>query len=193
MNSRLTIEELYDRKTNKIVVPAGMKKFVALAYKGSFPILYVKVVGVTKYAKDINELFYTHRDIPSLEYSAIIKREPSNQYDPNAIMVLIGFKECENIPPHLFNKMFKVGYIPKELASLLTQMAVKYKIRYKARVETLTPEIKPKKVYPTCRIMLTPLVKASIEAPPAPRLRVFNVNPKMSIKDIQRELFKKGR
>jgi len=192
MAAPLTIEELYDSEQGKIVIPAGMKRFAAIAYKGIFPVLYVKVAGVTNFAHNINEVFYTHRENVPLEYCVKMKREPENRYDENAIAIWAGFNQEVLFSHGSENGYVKIGYIPKELAALLTQVWAVYKIWYKVKLDTITPEIKQKAVPPSCRITLTPPIKERIEAPPAPRMRTLKISPDISIRAIQKKLSRKG-
>ena len=185
----LELESLYDPEEDKIMIPAGQKVFVATGYKGRFPVLYVKVAGVTKYKRNIRDLYDDDKDYPGVGMKAILVPEPTNPYDKYAIKIMAGLKMSAGCEYH-------IGYIPAPLAKLLTQIKNKYNIAYTARVESLRSNFyKGEEMSWPCsaRVKLTPDTKSKVaEIADAPRMTTVDVGTGgMSVKQLQEFLSKK--
>jgi len=146
----ISLDAPYDKDEDKIIIPAGMKRFSAIDYNGKYPIIFSKVAGVTKYENNINTIYEDFDDIdisvdeelsfPSDDYIDDVKNfiyiklfaEKTNPYDSNAIRVMAYLATSPNKKP--FREPRIVGYLPKELAKLLTEIKERYKMSYKAKV-----------------------------------------------------------
>lgn len=185
----LELDELYDPEKDKIIIPTGLKVFVATGYKGRFPILFVKVVGVTKYKRNIRDLYEADKEYPGVGIKAILVPEPTNPYDPNAIKIMAGLKMSAGCEYH-------IGYVPAPLAKLLTQIKIEYNISYTARVESLRSNFyKGEEMSWPCsaRVKLTPATKTKKKnSSNAPRVTTVEVGTDgMSMKELQKFLSKK--
>jgi hypothetical protein len=184
----LELNDLYDLDKDRIMIPAGLKVFVATGYKGRYPILYVKVAGVTKYKRNIRDLSEADKEFPGVGMKAILVPEPSNPYDPCAIKIMAGLKISAGCEYH-------IGYVPASLAKLLTQIKNEYNMSYTARVESLRSNFyKGEEMSwpPSARVKLTPNTKTKKKVANAPRTRTVDVGTGgMSVKQLQEFLSKK--
>lgn len=88
-----------------------VKKLIDDYYRGSMK-FETKVVGVTYAENGQAILQYMDEKADKAKVQVVLRREPSNSYDPNAIQVFIVYNKREA----------RVGYISKKLAEVLAKV-----------------------------------------------------------------------
>ena len=73
-----------------------------------------KVVGTTFRPNGQNILKYLARNVKSYDIVLEFEREPDNQYDPNAVKVIVGIKSSV--------KKHHIGYIPKDISDFFAHV-----------------------------------------------------------------------
>jgi len=185
---RISLNILYSEDTDRIIIPPGMKTFAGTGFIERYPIIYAKVVGVQspKHKKAIQNLIIEEKELGGgIGYKAKLVAEPGNAFDPYAIQVLVDLKTNSGYE-------YTIGYLSKELASLLTQIRNKYSIWYTASVETIRSNMHEgdEMSFPcSARLKLKPNIE---KVSTAPRVKSISVGAEgMSLGKLRRSLRRK--
>jgi hypothetical protein len=173
----------------KIIIPPGSKRFAAVRYIGNYPVVWSKIAGVTfkNHKEVIQEYTKTlSRELDEVDQEIFLVPEPDNKFDPNAIKVMAQIINRKRPVPDFRGC---IGYLPKELAFLLTRIKETFNITYEAALDNIKSNIdkngKEKNYSCSAAVVLTPNTIGNI----IPLQGVIKIsNEFVSLKNFKKEI-----
>jgi hypothetical protein len=147
------------------------------------------VAGVTfkNHKEVIQEYIKTlSRELDEIDQEIMLVPEPDNKFDPNAIKVVAQIINRKRPVPDFRGC---IGYLPKEMAFLLTRIKEKFNITYEATLDKINSNIdkhgKEKNYSCSAAVVLTPITIGDI----APLQRAIEIsNEFISLKNFKKEI-----
>jgi len=171
----LSLDFIYDEEEDKIIIPAGLNRFIGIGYRDRYPEIWAKVAGITMAGRPqiVRQLVAHKLDGDLLEVEIV--EEANNKYDPHAKLVVVT-ATSKNSKNTLLTGA--IGYLPKELAKLLTEIKERYSMIYIAKLDKIRSDLTQsgKEMGFPCSAAITLTPRVEKELPRAPKHRVIALN-----------------